>query len=516
MSYKLYHKWGHLGKDMVNQARMSAEIKDDDLGRAASSISAYLAGKKQPAKEAAAAEAFLNTLPKDQIEKLKSLSMKEHYTGPELEPGVIYEIWIDRAKIMSDSLDAAYQIRNSISGLANADPKAKEKLLDVIDVVKPAAPHQAVAPVELAVQQQQAYLKVLNYDLGKKGLDGIAGEGSQTHKALDEFARKHGIDPKDTSKINDALLTEALSSQAGAPLIARQKAIEAGKASADDIKTVQWLLKGAGANMPLSLRGDKMDGIAGPETKTVLKAHTYNSGNERDASITNLPQKVMFADPKIDPQLQKFYESLSPEQRDIQKKIAARGGSQPYGEAVGILYELADNYFHGRKVQGNIYDGGFPQGTPDHFRFPYEPSEEVYKLKKEFDKSLTPEQRKLREQYESSEAKRDVGLKRVVLPELEVIGQSPLELFRENTPDLLGGSLKSSESLKTGIDNKSSQSPGYEDVLGKRGIDLSGAFRSGALGEMVSAPSSDAGVALGNQKLFEMPTVRPMGGAPKI
>lgn len=277
---------------MVNQARMSAGIKDDDLELAASSISSYLAGKQQTAKEAAAAEAFLNTLPKDQIEKLKSLSMKEHYTGPKLKPGVIYEIWIDRAKIMSDSLDAAYQIRNSISGIASADPKAKEKLLDVIDAVKPSAPHQAVAPVELAVQQQQAYLAILGFNIGKAGLDGIAGKGSMTQKALDDFAQKNGIDPKDTGKVNQALSTIALKAHSTLSPAILLKDIDSGKLTAEDIKINQWLLKGLGFAMTASLQGNKMDGIAGPETKTVLRSMDEELKFQKENNRT----KSMYAD----------------------------------------------------------------------------------------------------------------------------------------------------------------------------------------------------------------------------
>jgi len=418
---------------MVNQARMSAEINEGDLARAASSISAYLAGKQQTPKEAAAAEAFLNTLSEDQIGKLKSLSMKENYTGPKLEPGVIYGIWIDRVQIMKDSLAAADQIKSTISDLTKLAPKVKEKLLDVIDTVKPISPPQAVTPIEMTVQQQQAYLKVLGHDIGKSGLDGVAGKGSMTQKALDEFARKNGIDPKDTQKVNRALSEAVMGTKTLSFLERIQKEIDTGKASPDDIKTVQWLLKGGGAKMPLSLHRDKMDGIAGDETKTILKARISDITSQVTVQriIEGGSKEVT---PAVNTELQKFYDSLTPEQRDIQKKIAALGGSQPIGEMVGILSEFADGYYHGKTVQGNIYDGGFPN---NRMQYPYQPSDEVRRLQEQFDKSLTPEQIRLRDSYIKSDTLPEKRIKfgRDSI-EYPITPKNPI-LFRENVRDLL-------------------------------------------------------------------------------
>lgn len=128
----------------------------------------------------------------------------------------------------------------------------------------------------MPVQQQQAFLKILGQDIGKSGLDGIAGKGSQTQKALDDFATKRGIDPKDTAKVNQTLQNEALTSHSRLSMKDIQKELEGWKSGSDEIKTVQWLMKANGAKMSSSLHGGKMDGIAGGETKNAVK-ETYES-----------------------------------------------------------------------------------------------------------------------------------------------------------------------------------------------------------------------------------------------
>ena len=149
------------------------------------------------------------------------------------------------------------------------------------DVPATTAPAVAPKPVDLAVQQQQAYLKVLGYDTGK--LDGIAsrtdGKQSKTEAALAKFAADQvpPIDPKDKGAVNRALLEQVQHSAKVQAFMDGAKA-HPNALKPEDIKAVQWVLKGQGTEMPRSERdhGTKMDGQMGSETRTALqKPHDY-------------------------------------------------------------------------------------------------------------------------------------------------------------------------------------------------------------------------------------------------
>lgn len=130
-----------------------------------------------------------------------------------------------------------------------------------------AASATSAAHAQLTVQQQQAYLKVAGFDVGKHGLDGTMGPDTQ--KAMDAFAKKNGIDPKDTQKINDALMKSSQTAPESKAFVDKIKSdIATGKASPEDIKAMQWVLKANGAEMSHSQKHNgTMDGIAGSKTK---------------------------------------------------------------------------------------------------------------------------------------------------------------------------------------------------------------------------------------------------------
>lgn len=279
----------------------------------------------------------------------------------------------------------------------------------------------------LTVQQQQAYLKMAGIDTGKDGLSGQATEA--TAKALEEFAKKKGIDPKDTQKVQEALANSVKGSETAKQYIDKMKHdIDAGrKISHDEAVMLQWVLKGNNAGMPVSLRKDgTMDGIVGPETKTATRVidSDMKASVKRDREQPAAqPDKVEL---KTSPELQRFYDSLTPEQREIQKKIAELGGSQSLGEEMGLWDpdgSIMRNHNRLKTINGNIYDGGF--NVP--IKFPYEPSDEVRQLKDTFDKSLTPEQKQLRDAYIESQK----------LPEITRDKSRDIyTLFRENGRDL--------------------------------------------------------------------------------
>ncbi len=274
---------------MVDQAQMAARLSDKELDRATDSVIKYLAGEEQSPEAAKAARALLNTLPKEELDELKRLSQKATQGPPKLEPGVIYGIYIDYRKIAADQEEGRNGIRDKLRANSDNNPAVKEKLIELVEKT-PQQPVPDAPPLRpgrlklddlltrnepLAIEQQQAYLKVLGYDVGKSGLDGKAGQGSMTQKALDEFAKKSGIDPKDTDAVQKALLKAVQNSPEANALAERtQKALQSGaSAKPEDVKTLQWILKGNGAAMPNSLKGGRMDGIAGPETKTQLTLH---------------------------------------------------------------------------------------------------------------------------------------------------------------------------------------------------------------------------------------------------
>ncbi len=203
---------------MVDQAQMAARISDKDLDRATDQVIKYLAGEEQSPEAAKAARALLNTMPKEDVDELKDLSRKATQGPPTLKPGVIYGIYIDYRKIAADQEDGRNGVRDKLRTSTDNNPAVKENLIELVEK----SPQQPDPPApfpkrfnlddllplreRLAIEQQQAYLKVLGYDVGKSGLDGKAGQGSMTQKALDEFAKKSGLDPKDTDSVQKALL----------------------------------------------------------------------------------------------------------------------------------------------------------------------------------------------------------------------------------------------------------------------------------------------------------------------
>lgn len=135
-----------------------------------------------------------------------------------------------------------------------------------------AAPAAASAkPVELAVQQQQAYLKVLGFETG--ALDGV--KGAKTEGALTVFAAKMGISPNDTAAINKALVEQIEHSSKAKAFMDGIRANP--NASVEDKKAAQWILKEQqDSPMVKSERNGKMDGQFGAETKGLLaKPYDY-------------------------------------------------------------------------------------------------------------------------------------------------------------------------------------------------------------------------------------------------
>lgn len=141
---------------------------------------------------------------------------------------------------------------------------------------------------------------------------------------------------------------------------------------------------------PGSLQKDEQPNPSGKTRPLSSLFSVHNGSNFKDSTS---PQEA-------DPELQDFLNSLTPAQKDIQRKIAALGGSQKIGEIPEILPEKLDGYFRTNKGQANIYDGGFPLGKSNHINSRYTPSDDVHILKDQFDQSLTPEQKMLRSRYE--------------------------------------------------------------------------------------------------------------------
>ena len=63
---------------MVDQAQMAARLSDKELDRATDSVIKYLAGEEQSPEAAKAARALLNTLPKEELDELKSAPDKQN------------------------------------------------------------------------------------------------------------------------------------------------------------------------------------------------------------------------------------------------------------------------------------------------------------------------------------------------------------------------------------------------------------------------------------------------------
>lgn len=228
---------------MVNKSRLSGEIDNQELSWATTTMAYSYSGGKVTIAQAAATTTLLNAIPKDRLGELDRLSMLN---------------------------DQNTKLKQFMSDLIQSNPTVKEKFLDVIDTNDPQWIAAQKAPKDLPVQQQQAYLKLLGYDIGKTGLDGIAGKGSNTQKALDQFAKENGVDPKDKARVNQVLFGAALTCLPKNLGTNMAKEIEAGKLSPEDIKIVKWILKGAGSNMNASLRDGKMDAVANSETKKAL------------------------------------------------------------------------------------------------------------------------------------------------------------------------------------------------------------------------------------------------------
>lgn len=270
---------------MVDKAQMAAQLSDKELDRAADSVIKYLAGEEQSPDAAKAARALLNTMPKDELDKLQDLSRKATKSPPQFKPGEMVGIHPDYLKLLAQEQDAARDsVRDTLRTNSDGNPAVKEKLIELIEKSpqQPDRPSRAPSRFSLeealslkeplAVEQQQAYLKVMGYNIGKSGLTGKAGQGSMTQKALDEFAKKSGVDPKDTDAVQKALLKAVQKSPEANILAERtQKALQSGAPTKpEDVKTLQWITKGNGAAMPNSLKDGRMDGIAGIETKTQL------------------------------------------------------------------------------------------------------------------------------------------------------------------------------------------------------------------------------------------------------
>lgn len=164
------------------------------------------------------------------------------------------------------------------------------------------------------------------------------------------------------------------------------------------------------------------------------------------------PAEPATTDPKVvetevkDPDLKKFYDSLSPEQVEMQKKIAALGGSQPQGEILGIAPGLpAERYALEKRLGSTMYDGPFD--SKEGISFPYEPSEEVGRLMKKFKESLTPEQKALFDKYGNKERESLKSFRDMDAGGIKLEGGPPTKtdspndftrLLRENVTEMTG------------------------------------------------------------------------------
>lgn len=153
-----------------------------------------------------------------------------------------------------------------------ATPSAPPVAAPTTTVAAPAAPAAPVAkPVELAVQQQQAYLKILGYE-GK-----LDGKAENAEAAMRKYAHDKNIPMKDgkldVNAVNQSLLDEMKhGDKAKAFMDKARKDITSGKFTADEVKAAQWVLKEQqGSDMPKSLKNGMMDGVPGKETKGLAK-----------------------------------------------------------------------------------------------------------------------------------------------------------------------------------------------------------------------------------------------------
>lgn len=149
--------------------------------------------------------------------------------------------------------------------------RMRARVNDAQPAAAPAAPAApAAAAVKLGAEERLAYLKVAGFDGGK--LDG--SEPDRLQPALNAFAVKNGIDPKDTAKIDAALKAEMGTDKARKYIQDTMAQVDKtqdfkgdkGKVDKDQIKAMQWAMKGD-SGMPLSLKDGKMDGWVGKETR---------------------------------------------------------------------------------------------------------------------------------------------------------------------------------------------------------------------------------------------------------
>jgi hypothetical protein len=157
-----------------------------------------------------------------------------------------------------------------------------------IPEVPPASSEKAKEEaVTLTNQQRQAYL----YALGYKNTANM--DGPVAKSALKEFAEEARISTEngfDMAKIDQALQSRIAGTKAAQNFIEEsQERIKRGIDTGDDIKALQWVLKGNGAGMPISLEknGTEMDGIAKSETKAAITdvlTRINASKNQRSAA----------------------------------------------------------------------------------------------------------------------------------------------------------------------------------------------------------------------------------------
>lgn len=205
------------------------------------------------------------------------------------------------------------------------------------------------APQTLTAEQRQSYLHILG--ISKVGVDGKPDDAA-TKKAEEEFAKKNGIDPKDpkyAEKLDAALLKSV--QDKNNPEVKKfmeqmQQDIAAGKAKPADIKEMQWLLKANGADMPVSLRkskGEKMDGIIGPETRAAMALRFEEWGIEPPKAET----------PKEDIKVKEKGDAKPNSWADPKKDIFGNDKS-PSGEGIRqpITFTLKD----GTKLSDTVSD----------------------------------------------------------------------------------------------------------------------------------------------------------------
>lgn len=245
----------------------------------------------------------------------------------------------------------------------------------------------------LAPQQLQAYLVACGCDVGPAGLDGKIG--SKTREAMSKFAKDAGLDSKDGRYAIEQALSNRVQAFDSSHFEKFTKKVLDGTASPTEIKIAQWVLYGKGIYLEEDLLkgGRHMSGVAGSETKNHLQAL-------QDGYV--LPQ---------DSKLRKFYESLTPEQRAMQRRMAELGGVNTHSETQGIGPDSAERMAYERRTKSDIYEGGYRRGTGGvELGETYRPSKEVLDLQHRFDESIqrNPRQKELLGEYTISRKFEDI------------------------------------------------------------------------------------------------------------